>query len=351
MLLPAQPQCIGGCVLFKQTSMTRLIYFTIFVSLLLYSCKGQTQSKEDKNSIDNYKTEILSEDEMRLTTDKAVKLIQSKNYEEVKKLFADDISKNISIQQISQLVDQINLLFENEGVPAGNDNILPALNASMNGTDTVFVNNIMYNFKPISDGTNSSQKVLIFSFLKKYGTQKLVGINVKTNPFSEGNSKPTIKPIEYLNFSVSDITRFRIYYDEGAKRKTKFKNETGYFAIEGDATTLEKSGIKAIIQSIFTDLGKSKPVNSKPYNSTLNRGDSVNFIQAEFGFKNKPYTLFIYLQIGSDGQYTNKIIVLQREYVDLGYEFTLSQVDYPKITSEFPKIAKLKLDNYYVDKP
>ena len=323
---------------------------TFITGLIISSCNGQTQNS-DKKSIDNYKTEILSEDEMRLTTDKAVELIQRKNYDEVKKLFAYDISKNISTQQITHLVDQINLLFENAGVPTGNENILPALNATVNGKDTVFLNNIMYNFKPISDGTNSSQKVLTFSFLKKYGTQKLVGINIKTNPLSAGNSKPNIKPLEVFNFSTSDITQFRIYYDEGANRNTKFKNETGYFAIEGDATTLEKSGIKPIIQSIFSDLAKIKPVNSQSFNSTLNRGDNVKFIQAEFGFKDKPYTLFIYLPIENGGQYNNKIIVMQREYANLGYEFNLNQKDYSKITSEFPKIAEIQLDNYYVDKP
>jgi len=335
----------------KQTPMTRLIYLTILISFSIYSCNGQTQTNQVKKSIDNYKSEILVEDEMRLTTDKAVELIQSKNYSELKNLFADDISKNISAQQLTQLVDQIELLFKHEGVPTGNENILPALNASMNGKDTIFVNNIMYNFKPLLEGTNSSQKVLTFSFLKKYGTQKLAGINVKTNPLSAGNAKPTIKPLETFNFNVADITKFRIFYDEGTKRKTKFKNETGYFAIEGDAITLEKSGIKVIVQSIFSDLAKSKPINSKPFNSTLNRGDNVKFIQAEFGFKDKPYLLFIYLPIENGGQYSNKIVVMQKEYANIGYEFSLSQVDYPKITSKFPKIAELKLDNYYLDKP
>ena len=42
---------------------------------------------------------------------------------------------------------------------------------------------------------------------------------------------------------------------------------------------------------------------------------------------------------------------MQREYANLGYEFNLNQKDYSKITSEFPKIAEIQLDNYYVDKP
>ncbi len=330
------------------------IYFllsTFIVGLNLSYCNGQTQSATDKKRIDNYKSEILPESEMRVTTDKAVKLIQSKNYNELKNLFADDISKNISDLQIIQLVDQISSLFQSEGVPEGNENILPALSASVNGKDTVFVNNIMYNFKPISDGTSLSQKVLTFSFLKKYGTQKLVGINAKADPLSAGNSKPTIKPLEVFNFSVSDISRFRIYYDEGADRHTKFKNETGYFAIEGDASSLEESGIKTIIQSIFSDLAKSKFEKVGSFNSTLNRGDKAKFIQAEFELKDKPYTLSLYLPIENGGQYSNKIIVMQRQYANLGYEFVLNQKDYPRITSDFPKIAMLKLDNYYLDKP
>lgn len=332
--------------------MNKLFFLlTFLIGLTLNSCNGQTQTNVDKKSIDNYRSEILPENEMRLSTDKAVKLIQTKSYKEIKMLFADDIAKNISDQQITKLVDQINLLFQKEGVPTGDENILPALNASMIGKDTVFVNNIMYNYKPVSDGKNSSQKVLTFSFLKKYGTKKLVGVTVKTNPLSAGNSKPTIKPLEFFNLGISDITRFRIYYDEGADRHTKFKNETGYFAIEGDASTLEKSGIKTIVQSMFSDLAKSKFEKATSFNSTLNRGENVKYIQAEFGFKDKPYTLFIYLPIENGGRYDNKIIVMQREYANLGYEFILNQADYPKIITEFPKIADLKLDNYYVDKP
>src|SRR5574343_685391 len=150
--------------------MNRLtLILTLFIGLMLTSCKGQTQkATEERNNIDNYKSQIMSEDEMRITTDKAVILIQDKNYKELKNLFAQDIAQNISDQQIVQLIDQINILFQKSGVPMGNENILPSLNATLIGKDTVFVNNIMYNFKPFSDGKNSYQYVLLFSFVKKY---------------------------------------------------------------------------------------------------------------------------------------------------------------------------------------
>lgn len=318
--------------------------------MTFYSCEGQTKENtknQDKNDISNYKTEILSEEEMRFTTDKAVLLIQNKNYTEFKHLIVEDIAKNISEQQIIQIVDQINEIFKTEGIPTGNENILPALNATLNGNDTIFINNILYNFKPI----NNSQKVLTFSFLKQYGTDKIAGVNLNTNPLSSANAKPTIKQIEKFDFNVSDISNFRIYYDEGVDRKRKFKNEIGYFAIQGDLNTLRESGILPIIETIFSELKKSNFKSVKTFNSTLNRGESAKYIQAEFGFKNLPYSIFIYLPIKNGGQYENKIIVMQREYVNLGYEFTLNQNDYLKIKSEFPKIAEMNLENFYLDKP
>lgn len=322
----------------------------LFLSFVFYSCDGQIKEipkHQNKNDISNYQNEILAEDEMRVTTDKAVSLIQNKDYTKFKKLIVDDIAKNISEQQIIQIVDQINGIFRTEGIPIGNENILPSLNATLNGNDTIFVNNIMYNFKPI----NNNQKVLTFSFLKKYGTNKIVGVNLNTNPLTSVNAKPKINQIEKFNFNVSDISNFRIYYDEGVDRKTKFKNEIGYFAIQGDLNILRESGILPIIETIFSELKKSKFESVKTFNSTLNRGDNANYIQGEFVFKNSPYSIFIYLPIKNGAEYENKIIVMQREYVNLGYEFTLNQNDYLKIKSEFPRIATMKLEDFYLDKP
>ena len=331
-------------MLFYRNTMLKIIYLIIII-FTFQSCNGQTKESsknQNKNDISNYQNEILPEEEMRVTTDKAVLLIQQKKYTEFKQLIVDDIAKNISEQQITQLVDQINEIFKTEGVPTGNDNIIPSLNATLNGKDTIFVNNIMYNFKP----SNNSQKVLTFSFLKKYGTDKIVGVNLNTNPLTSGNAKPNIKQIEKFDFKTSDISKFRIYYDEGVERKTKFKNEIGYFAIEGDLNTLRESGILPIIETIFSELKKTKFESVKTFNGTLNRGENAKYIQAEFGFKNLPYSIFIYLPIKNGGQYENEIIVMQREYVNLGYEFTLSQNDYLKIKSEFPIIAEMKLEKF-----
>ena len=320
------------------------------MSFSFYSLEGQIKENQkniDKIDVSNYQSEILPEEEMRVTTDKAVIFIQNKNYAEFKQLIVDDVAKNISEQQIIQIVDLINEQFKMEGVPTGNENILPSLKMAFDGNDTIFVNTIMYNFKPI----NNERKILTFSFLKKYGTDKIIGVHLNTNPLSSGNVKPTIKQIEKFDFNVTDISNFRIYYDEGIDRKRKFKNEIGYFAIQGDLNTLKESGISPIIETIFSELKKSNFKSVKKFNSTLNRGENAKYIQAEFSFKNLPYSIFIYLPIKNGGQYENEIILMQREYVNLGYEFTLNQNDYLIIKSEFPKIAEMNLENYYLDKP
>jgi len=67
--------------------------------------------------------------------------------------------------------------------------------------------------------------------------------------------------------------------------------------------------------------------------------------------KNKPYSIFLYLPIQYDGTYSEKIVFMQQEYGNLGYKYILKQSDYKKITTEFPKIAKLNLEEFYHDNP
>ncbi len=326
------------------------LFLIFFFSVLLSFCNGQILNSQNRQDIANYQSEILPENEMRITTDKAIKLIREKKYTDFKNLLAKEVTQKISDQQITQIVDQINLFLDKTGVPTGNDKIIPALSATVNGQDTLFINNIMYKLRPPSDEDNSDQYMLIFSFLKKYGTKKLVGVNLRQNPLTTSTKTPSIKPLQNLKFNISDITRFRIYYSEGKNRKTKFKNEIGFFAIEGNLETLEKSKLKPIIATIFSELSKSKIKKVEPFHSIINKYN-VNFIQVEFVLKNKPYGLKIYLPIANGKKYENRIVVQQMEYTNLGYQYVLNQKDCPKTTTAFPKIAKMQLNDYYLEKP
>ena len=239
------------------------------------------------------------------------------------------------------------MLFQKEGIPSGRNNVVPAIQTSINGTDTLFINKIMYNYQPTEMEPYS--KILSFTFLKKYGTKKLAGINLGTD--SQKGQSPTIEKLDKFLFNVEEIKQFRIYYDEGKNRKTRFKNETGFFAVEGDLKTLNESGIRPIIETIFEDLEQSTFEKVEVFNTSLDRGTNPSFIQIEILLKDKPFLIFVYLPIEDDGTYSDKIILMQKEYANLGYKYILSQEDYKNITTEFPKISKLNLKKYYHDNP
>ncbi|HCA05802.1 hypothetical protein [Chryseobacterium sp.] len=309
------------------------------IILILIIFAGYTKAQTP----DNFKSEILSEDEMLITTGKALQLIQENKPADFKNLFAPDIRKTITDSQIVQLTEQLNSLFKNEKIPTDKRDILPSLQVTGNNKDTLFVNNINYNFK--------SSKTLIFSFLKKYGTKELAGVHLKNKPLNTGNHRPNLKQIEDFKFNVDDITWFRIYYDEGPNKITKFKNETGYFAIQGDSEKLEKSGIKPILKNIFSDLAQSKYESVDIFNDSLKRGEDPKFIQIEFSLKGEPYLISLYFPLLDHQNYSGKIVLMEKEYQNLGYQFILNQSDYLNMVKEFPKILDLKLDNFYEDKP
>ena len=324
------------------------IYLLIIKSLVILSCNGQNGEKPSLNINDyNYEESVLSEDEMIATSEKTIELIKNNQLIEFRELFAEEISKNIPDNQLSQLITHLNLLFQKEGIPNGQDNVVPAIQASINGADTIFINKIMYNYEPTE--TEPYSKILSFSFLKKYGTKKLAGVNLETD--GQKGQRPTTEKLDKFLFNIDDVKQFRIYFDEGGNRKTKFNNEIGFFAIEGDLNTLNKSGLKPIIETIFNDLKQSKFEKVEIFNTSLDRGLNPSFIQIEIMLKDKPYLIFLYLPIEDSGTSNNEIIFMQKEYANLGYKYILKQSDYKKITSEFPKIGKMNLEEFYHDNP
>ena len=324
------------------------IYLFLLNSLVLLSCNGQNGERPSLNIKDyDYEASVLSEDEMMATSEKAIKLIKNNQLTAFRELFAEEVSKNIPDDQLSQLITHLNLVFQKEGIPSGKNNVVPGVSLSINGRDTLFINKIMYNYEPTA--SEPYAKILSFAFLKKYGTQKLAGINLGTD--GQKGQSPTIKKLDKFLFNIDDVQQFRIYYDEGKNRQTKFKNEVGFFAIEGDLNTLNKSGIRPIIETIFKDLEQSKFEKVAAFNTSLDRGINPSFIQIEILFKDKPYLIFLYLPIEDDGRFFEKIIFQQKEFANLGYQYILNQTDYKKITTEFPRIGKMNLEEYYHEDP
>lgn len=316
------------------------IYLIIILSLILTSCNSQNKTK----TLNDVKSEILNEKELMETSNKAIEFIQQKNYNEFKNLFATEILKNLNDEQIHTVVNQLSEFIKINGLPK-KENIIPALTAIPKGADTLFVNKILYHFK----NNQKTETVLSFSFLKKYGTSKLFSVNVE-NPLQSKNATPEIGKLKDLNFNTKDILGFRIYYDEGI-RKTEFNGNKGIFAIQGDFNTLEKSKLDNKFTKIFNELKKTKIEKSEVFNGKLNRGNNPEFIQVEFMFKNLNYGIFIYLPINNGGIYKDYIIVQQRQYANLGYQYYLKKENYLELMKELNSIKKMKLNDYYEVNP
>lgn len=62
--------------------------------------------------------------------------------------------------------------------------------------------------------------------------------------------------------SVTNISWFRIWYDDGSKINKRYGNNTGYYAVSGDKGKLKNIGIEKLFQEIF-DL-----INNATYDST-----------------------------------------------------------------------------------
>ena len=289
---------------------------------------------------EKYSDKILEETKLRIATNRAIEYIKTNNSDSLIASFPKSISSSISESQISQLIQKINGLINLEGIPE-EDNIQPALKALPRGNDTLFVNQIYYRFK---------NKVLIFSFLQEFGPNKIAGMNLIDDPFSGNGVNPDFKSSDMFEYDLENLSSFRIYYKQ-LKPITKFKNNLGVFAVEGDKDTFRESGLREKFDPIINELSKSKFEKKEIFNQLLNRGDNVEFIQAELGFENKDYGIFLYLPLKGGKISIDNIIFQQRQYGNLGYQYTLLKEDYPKIVRYLTEIIEMDLENYYLINP
>lgn len=289
---------------------------------------------------EKYSDKILEETDLRIATDKAIDYIKTNNTDSLIALFPKSISITISESQISKLVEKINGLITKEGIPK-EDNIRPALRAVPRGKDSLFVNQIYYRF---------NSKVLIFSFLKEFGPNKIAGMNLIDDPFSGNGVVPDFKASDKFEYDLDNLSNFRIYYKE-LKPLTKFNKNLGVFAVEGNRDVFKDTGLSEIFEPIINELSKSKFEKKEIFNQPLDRGDEAEFIQAELGFDNRDYGIFLYLPLEGGKISMDNIIFQQRQYANLGYQYILLKEDYPKIVQYLKEIILMDLGNYYLINP
>nr|WP_298994627.1 hypothetical protein [uncultured Allomuricauda sp.] len=302
-----------------------------FISSSLYSQSIIAEKYSDK---------ILKETELRATTDKAIEFIKTNHVDSLIGSFPKSISNSIPENQLTELIRKINTLIKEEGIPK-ESNIQPALRAVPRGKDTLFVNQIYYKFK---------SKILMFSFLKEFGSSQIAGMNLMDDPFSGNGVKPNFEASDKFEFDLNNLSHFRVYYKE-IKPITKFDKNIGVFAVEGNSEVFKDSGLKERFKPIIKELSKSKFENKEIFNQLLYRGDEVEFIQAELGFSDKEFGLFFYMPIKGGKISIDNIILRQKQYSNLGYQYTLLKKDYPIMVKYLTEIIKMDLEKYYLSNP
>lgn len=318
----------------------KMRHFILLTYLLLtfVSCKSQDTNK------------ILNADELTKTSLTAIYFVKANDYSGLKNLFAEDIKKNIKDEQLQSIGKLINELVAKEGMPS-EENIQPRLTKRFNGVDTVYINVIAFVFKSGDGKPNPYKKEITFSFLEKYGTGKLAGINITSDPLNASGLQVKIIKLDSFKLKSSDIKLYRVYYDEGVNKKTQFGNIKGIFALEGDKSKLVKPQIGVLFDSIFSELSKVKIEKVEEFKTALNRGNNTQFIQTEFMFDNLPYGIFIYLPIVTDINYKDKIIVRQMQAANLGYQYYIDIAGNNKLIGYLKSIISKDWTPYYVENP
>lgn len=297
----------------------------------------------------NSKREDFNEKSIEMTSKKAISYIQAKDYESFKSLFPPEILKTINDDQLKKVIDNSFDLIKYYGKPSG-DEIQHSVSLRFADNDSVYFHNVAYVFKNKNQSGNPYDYEILFSFLEKYGSDKIVGFNINSKPLEAQNVKPTIPSLDNLKLNSENVKLYRIYYDEG-ERKTKFGNNIGVFAIQGDKDSYVNSKLNLIVKDIFKELEAVVLEDPQVFTSPLNRGINLEFIQAEFMMTDKNYGVFIYLPLGNGGNLSDSIIIRQQQFANLGFQYYISKKHNQRLAELLESIKSKDWRNYYLQNP
>jgi len=312
-----------------------LIFFSFFV--LFQSCKSQPSAQK------------LTEASMLRTSQRAMELIKSKDYENFMFLIPKELKNSFPDDKLRPAIDIASDIINKEGISTG-DNVQSRIEYRKNGTDTIAINTIAFLYKGSKESQNPFSHEITFSFIEKYGDKRIVSFNINADPQNAGNSGLKIQPIDKLKLNSDNVGNYRVYYSEGLPAKTVYGKNKGVFALEGDSKTFKSSGLKDIFAPIFKELENCNLKNPEKFTTMLDYSDA-EYIQAELLFNNLEYGIFIYLPIKVKAAQNNKIIIRQLQMANLGYQYYLDKSDNKKLSDLLENIKTKNWSTNYVDNP
>ncbi len=309
--------------------------FSILLAFVVISCNSQKPE--------------FSENNIEKTSEIALKYIQSKDYESLENLFPKAILNTIKPEELKHVSDIAFELLNKYGKPSA-ENIQHSISLRYNGKDSIYLHNVAYIFKSNNQNGNPYDYEILFSFIEKYGSSKIIGFNINSKPLDASNVKLSITKLNNIKLSAEEVKFYRVYYDEGVKI-TQFGDNKGVFALQGDKNTFYSSKLKLLFQKIFDELEDVKFDKIEVFTTPLNRGEKPEFIQADFMMTDRNYGLFIYLPIKNGGTLSDYIIIRQEQFANLGYQYYISKKQNLQLVELLESIKSKDWGKYYLQNP
>jgi hypothetical protein len=211
----------------------------------------------------------------------------------IKKLFPDEISKNIPEKALKYYVDMGSTFISKYGIPT-DESLLTKVNIVPTKTGVVMVNSILFPFPATKEKSTMPKRIIEVGFIEKYGNKKIVSFKV-----AELQPPPAPKEIIYLDkleFRTDSISKWRIYYSKG---NIKNKNKE-VFAVSGNLDEMKKLQIETDYKNLLKELAEA-PIKEKLYPNDIVR------------FNGKPENITLSWQYQGDNIFYRISMIINKE--------------------------------------
>ncbi len=256
-----------------------MIKKTILILILLISNLTFSQSKFNKDRLE--------------TSKKLINLIEKKDYDQILKLFPEEMSKRIQLKALKYYVDKGSEFISKYGIPKDNE-LITKVNIVPTKDGAVLVNSIIFPFPASKEKNTMPKRIIEVGFIEKFGNKKIVSFTVAN--LQPPSAPKNINYLDKLAFGTDSISNWRIYYEKGNIQN----NNRKVFAVSGDLSKLKKLKIEKTFKNFLKELSKA-PIKEKLYPNDIVR------------FKGNPENISLSWQYKGDSKFYRISMILNKE--------------------------------------
>ncbi|AFM02774.1 hypothetical protein Fleli_0285 [Bernardetia litoralis DSM 6794] len=282
------------------------------------------------------------------TAKKTIQLIEKKDYEGVKNIFPNSISKNLPEDALKYYVDLGSKFISEFGIPK-DESLTTKVNMISTESGTILSNSIIFPFPATKDKSTIPQRVIEIGFIEKYGDKKIVSLSVYQ--LQQPQISTNIKYLDKLEFGTDSISNWRIYYSKG---NLKNKNHD-VFAVSGDLEKMKSFEIETKITELFKELSKA-PIKDKSYpNDIIRFKEKPEYISFTWQYKNNSIFYKIQMIINKekdvDEPLNDFVIVSTSKFANQPTIYYVEKNKINKIVKSLTELSNKDWKEYYEKRP